>query len=103
MVLGDTATGNSILRNSISANGSPGGLGIELNNNGVTFNDGRDPDAGPNTLQNSPVITSAGATTIKGNLNSYQGRLLPSSSSLAPRRISQRASARARPSSARSG
>ncbi|HEV2744309.1 MAG TPA: hypothetical protein VGV91_14235, partial [Rubrobacter sp.] len=59
-------------RNSISGNGSPGGLGIDLNNDGVTFNDGRDPDTGPNTLQNFPVITSASATTIKGTLNSRQ-------------------------------
>ena len=70
MVIGDTATGNSILRNSISENGSPGGLGIELSNGGVTPNDRRDPDAGPNTLQNFPVITSAGATRIGGTLNS---------------------------------
>lgn len=70
IVVGDTATGNSILRNSIFGNGSPGGLGIELNNDGVTLNDGRDPDAGPNTLQNFPVITSASATGIEGTLNS---------------------------------
>lgn len=70
MVIGDSATGNSILRNSISDNGSPGGLGIELSNGGVTPNDPRDPDTGPNTLQNFPVITSAGATAIKGTLNS---------------------------------
>ena len=74
MVIGDTATGNSILRNSISGNGSPGGLGIELSNGGVTPNDPRDPDAGPNTLQNFPVITSAGATRIGGTLNSRPGR-----------------------------
>lgn len=41
MVLGDAATGNGILRNSISDNGSPVGLGIELNNDGVTPNDRR--------------------------------------------------------------
>lgn len=70
MVLGDAATGNSTLRNSISDNGSPGGLGIELNNDGVTLNDPRDPDAGPNTLQNFPVITSARAARIQGTLNS---------------------------------
>ena len=74
MVIGDTATGNSILRNSISENGSPGGLGIELSNGGVTPNDPRDPDAGPNTLQNFPVITSAGATRIAGTLNSRPGK-----------------------------
>ena len=70
VVVGATATGNSILRNSIFGNGSPGGLGIELNNDGVTANDSKDPDAGPNTLQNFPVITSASATRIEGTLNS---------------------------------
>jgi CSLREA domain-containing protein len=70
MVIGDGATGNSILRNSIFENGSPGGLGIALNNDGVTANDNKDPDTGPNRLQNFPVITSASATTIAGRLNS---------------------------------
>nr|MBA3952599.1 hypothetical protein [Rubrobacter sp.] len=70
IVVGDTATGNSILRNSIFGNGSPGGLGIELNNDGVTLNDRKDPDAGPNLLQNFPVIASASTTRIQGTLNS---------------------------------
>lgn len=70
MILGDAATGNSVLRNSIFGNGSPGGLGIALNNDGVTANDNKDPGAGPNKLQNFPVITSASATTIEGTLNS---------------------------------
>ena len=51
-----------------------GALGIDLNFDGVTGNDVSDPDAGPNQLQNYPVISSAlkvGAlTTISGNLNS---------------------------------
>jgi hypothetical protein len=70
MVIGNSATGNSILRNSIFDNGSPGGLGIALNNDGVTANDPKDPDTGPNRLQNFPVITSASTTTIAGRLNS---------------------------------
>jgi CSLREA domain-containing protein len=62
----------SILGNSIYNNG---GLGIDLNDDGVTPNDGPgDPDTGPNNLQNFPVITSAKtgrrATTIKGALDS---------------------------------
>jgi len=70
MFLGDAATGNSVLRNSIFGNGSPGGLGIALNNDGVTANDNKGPDTGPNKLQNFPVITSASATTIQATLNS---------------------------------
>jgi hypothetical protein len=70
MILGDAATGNSVLRNSIFGNSSPGGLGIALNNDGVTANDNKDPDTGRNKLQNFPVITSASTTTIEGTLNS---------------------------------
>ena len=50
------------------------GLGIDLGEDGVTANDDLDPDPGPNTLQNYPVITSAersgGTTEIQGDLNS---------------------------------
>jgi CSLREA domain-containing protein len=64
-------SGNRILTNSIFQNG---GLGIDLKNDGVTANDARDPDTGPNTLQNFPVLTSAvtssTGTTIKGSINS---------------------------------
>jgi CSLREA domain-containing protein len=68
------AKGNRILSNSIDANGS---LGIDLGTDGVTKNDKKDPDKGPNNLQNFPVISSAktasGTTTIKGTLNSRPG------------------------------
>jgi hypothetical protein len=74
MIIGDAATGNRISRNSIFGNGSPGGLGIALNNDGVTANDNQDPDTGPNRLQNFPVITSASTTTIEGRLNSRPRR-----------------------------
>lgn len=65
-------TGNSIRGNSIFSNGE---LGIDLGFlNGVTFNDLGDVDAGPNNLQNFPVLTSvssnASSTTIQGSLNS---------------------------------
>jgi len=53
--------GNSVLSNSIFANGE---IGIDLNMfgdtaNRVTPNDSSDDDSGPNELQNSPVINSA--------------------------------------------
>jgi hypothetical protein len=68
--------GNRILSNSIFSNDR---LGINLrggteNAAGATANDPKDPDTGPNDLQNKPVITSAvtsgGTTTIQGKLNS---------------------------------
>ena len=66
-----SGTGNRILSNSIFSNGD---LGIDLGNNGVTANDPKDPDTGPNRLQNHPVITSAQTfgsfTSINGTLNS---------------------------------
>ncbi len=69
-ITGNTATNNFILSNSIYANG---GLGINLGSDGVTPNDAGDVDAGPNRLQNFPVLTSAKTsvdnTTIKGTLN----------------------------------
>jgi CSLREA domain-containing protein len=79
IIAGDAATGNSILRNSIFGNGIPPGLGIDLKggNEGddkVTANDARDPDTGPNGLQNFPVLTSASETRIEGRLNSRPGR-----------------------------
>jgi hypothetical protein len=76
----NTANGNLIVGNSIFSNGF---LGIDLgggteNAQGATSNDPGDADAGPNGLQNKPVITSAktvsGKTTIKGTLGSAPNR-----------------------------
>jgi hypothetical protein len=69
-VVVETATGIVITQNSIFANGSPSGLGIDLDPRGVdpnlyspaqgvTLNDAGDADAGPNNLQNFPVIQTA--------------------------------------------
>jgi hypothetical protein len=64
-VFGSTAIRNAIHQNSIFQNAA---LGIDLNGDGVTANDVGDPDAGPNQLQNFPVMTlaalSGGTLTI---------------------------------------
>lgn len=63
---------NYITRNNMFSNG---GLGIDLNDDAVTLNDGGDPDQGPNEEVNFPVITSAvynsgtGQTLIQGTLD----------------------------------
>jgi uncharacterized repeat protein (TIGR01451 family) len=72
VMTGDAGSiGNQITYNNIYLNGL---LGIDLNNDGVTANDAGDPDTGPNTLQNFPVIDSAVVSglnlTIYGKLNS---------------------------------
>jgi hypothetical protein len=66
-----SVTKNSIRANSIFSNNL---LGIDLGDNGVTFNDAGDGDTGPNNYQNHPLVTSVstggGTTTIQGTLNS---------------------------------
>ncbi len=61
---------NAISQNTIYNNTM---LGIDLGDNGVTYNDGGDFDAGPNEEVNYPVITSAsysaGQATISGTLD----------------------------------
>ena len=72
--------GNSLRRgNSIHSNG---GLGIDLGDPGVTPNDAGDSDAGPNGLQNYPVLTGVtvnnpvpftgvpAGTTVQGTIDS---------------------------------
>ena len=73
-----SGVGNSIRGNSIFSNGGTANdLGIDLGADGVATNDAKDPDTGPNNLQNFPIITSAlvtGSTkTITGTLNSTVG------------------------------
>jgi CSLREA domain-containing protein len=52
---GAGGVGHAILRNAIHSNG---GVGIDLNADGVTANDALDADSGPNGLLNFPQITS---------------------------------------------
>ena len=67
-------TSNRILQNSIAANGA---LGIDLGLDGVTANDARDADGGPNAVQNFPVLTAAtlggGSVAVQGTLTSTPG------------------------------
>src|SRR5262245_27348494 len=70
MLLGATTLQNRIQANSIHSNG---GLGIDLGGDGFTLNDALDADAGPNGLQNFPVIISStpgATTTIFGRFHS---------------------------------
>lgn len=74
-VSGDITLGDRIVGNSVFLNA---GQGLDLGADGRTDNDVDDPDAGPNLLQNFPVIASARAgrdgTILKGRLNSTPGR-----------------------------
>lgn len=68
-LVGAASTGNRISRNRLYTNG---GMGIDLNDNGLSTNDLNDPDTGPNNLQNFPLVTTGfemGQTLI-GTLNS---------------------------------
>jgi hypothetical protein len=70
----DSGISNNVAINVIFSNG---GLGIDLDDDGVTANDGPgDVDAGPNDLQNFPVITSAvlgAGTNVLGNITTTAG------------------------------
>src|SRR5579859_2741316 len=74
VVVTDSSTTAAIESNSIFSNL---GLGIDLNDDGVTPNTPGGPHSGPNNLQNYPVLTSAvstggpnSITTVAGTLNS---------------------------------
>jgi hypothetical protein len=67
----ESGVSNAIRANSMFANG---GLGIDLQADGVTANDSQDPDVGPNALQNFPLLsavtTTGGTVTFELALNS---------------------------------
>jgi hypothetical protein len=70
-IVGMESVRNTIRGNSIHSNGL---LGIDLGGDGVTDNDARDLDTGPNQLQNYPVLAAALAegtgTRVRGTLKS---------------------------------
>ena len=71
LITGVPAIEDSILGNSIFANGQ---LGIDLApGTGVTPNDPGDADTGPNNLQNFPVLEKASTKQVHGRLNSQPG------------------------------
>lgn len=71
VIVGDTATGNRVLCNSIFGNAK---LGIDLQADGVSPNEPSDTDIGPNQLQNFPVLSmierSEGSVRVGGTLSS---------------------------------
>ena len=71
LVNGTAGSGNAILGNRVFSNTA---LGIDLGNDGVTVNDVGDGDAGPNALQNCPVLTLASISgtqlSLAGTFNS---------------------------------
>jgi hypothetical protein len=78
-IAGNTMGGVGILsglRNRVRPNMiySNGGIGIDLDRNGiapfdgVTFNDSGDADTGANGLPNAPILTSATSTSVSGRL-----------------------------------
>ncbi len=73
-VVGPNSTGNRIDGNSLYGHG---GLGIDLERNGITSNDGGDGDTGPNQLQNFPegldYSVTDSSTTVSGTFTGGAG------------------------------
>jgi hypothetical protein len=69
-IVGAGNTGNRVQGNSFTGNTL---LAIDLGGDGITANDSQDADAGPNNLQNFPVISFAVPTAVVGTLNSTPG------------------------------
>ncbi len=68
---GELSLGNAIRKNHVYRNT---GLGIDLNDDGVTPNDTGDGDTGANDQQNFPIVTSAIAaanTVVQGDLTGF--------------------------------
>lgn len=72
-----SGTGNAISGNSIFSNGA---LGVDLNGDGVTANDGAKPAGQPNVLMDFPVFASAGlaagSLTVAGYVGSAPSQAL---------------------------
>src|SRR5207302_10513084 len=60
-VVVSSGSGDRITANFIADNGH---LGIDLNHDGVTPNDTKDPDTGPNALQNFPMLNNFSAAGV---------------------------------------
>lgn len=71
IIVGYNSVQERISKNSIYGNGE---IGIDLADNGITENDGRDTDTGPNNLQNFPELESAayetGTLEVQFNMSS---------------------------------
>jgi len=67
-----SSTGWPIRGNSIHDNGGPG---IDLQNDGVNFNDAGDLDEGPNHLQNFPILKTVTILGPQGTGTRIQGKL----------------------------
>jgi len=70
------STENAILGNLIYNNNSTTALAIDLNNDGLTYDDADDTDEGANHLQNFPLLRILDNGVISGTVNSIPGKPL---------------------------